>query len=53
MVTNTLRERFPLGEMPRVFSGPHTSLKRKEAGVRQSEMEWSEARGPSSPALLY
>lgn len=41
VVTSTLGERFPLGEMPMVLSVPHTSLKRKEVGVRSSQM-WDE-----------
>lgn len=41
VVTSTRGERFPPGEMPKVLSVPHTSLKRKEVGVRQSQM-WGE-----------
>lgn len=41
VVTSTLGERFPLGEMPKVLRVPHTSLKRKEVGVGSSPM-WRE-----------
>lgn len=51
VVTSTLGERFPPGEMPKVLSVPHTSLKRKEVSVRQSRCGLkSEAKYPLAMA---